>query len=40
MALWNVYTRAGLHDKALAAASDVPADSPLRAGRDSPWRCR
>jgi len=28
-ALWSVYTDQGLHDKALAVASAVPADSPL-----------
>ena len=28
-ALWYVYTEQGLHEKALAAASAVPADSPL-----------
>ena len=29
LALWSVYTAQGLHDKALAAANGVPADSPL-----------
>ena len=28
-ALWSVYAAQGLHDKALAAARNVPADSPL-----------
>ena len=40
-ALWSVYTKQGLHDKALAAASAVPADFAVRpAGAVRRRRCR